>query len=53
MAYSETAWERPMKVQEVILRALSGEIHWFPAAEIVGLSGSMRRSAATVRGGRV
>jgi hypothetical protein len=27
-----------MKVQEVILRALSGEIHWFQEAGILGLS---------------
>jgi len=38
------AWERAMKVQEVILRALSGEISWFGAAEILGVSvRSMRR----------
>lgn len=38
MGYSDGAWERAMKVQDVILRALSGELHWFRAAEIVGLS---------------
>ena len=27
-----------MKVQEVLLRAMSGEIHWFRAAEILGAS---------------
>src|SRR5512140_398013 len=44
MEYSQAAWERAMKVQEVILRALSGEIHWFQAAEILGLSArTMRR----------
>ena len=44
MGYPDAAWERAMKVQDVILRALSGEIHWFRAAEIVGLSArSMRR----------
>jgi transposase len=38
------AWERAMKVQEVILRALSGAISWFAAAEILGVSvRSMRR----------
>jgi len=37
MAYPAAAWERAMKVQEVILKALSGEIHWFQAAEILGL----------------
>lgn len=33
-----------MQVQEVMLKALSGEIHWFRAAEILGLSArSLRR----------
>jgi transposase len=33
-----------MKVQEVILRAMSGQIKWFQAAEILGMSArSMRR----------
>lgn len=31
-----------MKIQEVILRALSGEIHWFQPAEILGLSAGGR-----------
>jgi transposase len=44
MGYSEAVWERAMKIQEVILRALSGEIHWFQAAEILGVSTrTMRR----------
>jgi transposase len=38
MAYPETAWERAMKVQEVIMRALTGELHWYRAADILGLS---------------
>jgi transposase len=47
MRYSEGAWERAMKIQEVILRALSGEIHWFQAADILGLSvRTMRRYRA-------
>ena len=29
MAYPEAAWERAMKVQEVLLKALSGEIHCY------------------------
>jgi transposase len=45
--YSDGAWERAMKIQEVILKALSGEIHWFQAAEILGLSvRTMRRYRA-------
>jgi len=38
MGYPDAAWERAMKVQEVILRAVSGQIHWFQAAEILGIS---------------
>ena len=42
--YPEDAWERAMKVQEVILRALAQKITWWQAAEIIGLSDrSMRR----------
>jgi transposase len=36
--YPRPALERAMKVQEVILRAASGQIHWFQAAEILGIS---------------
>jgi transposase len=38
MTYPEAAWERAMTVQEVMLRALSGEMHWFRAAEILDMS---------------
>jgi transposase len=38
MAYPDAAWERAMTVQEVVLKALSGEIHWFRAADILGMS---------------
>jgi transposase len=38
MGYSTAAMEKAMKIQELILRALSGEMHWFRAAEIAGLS---------------
>ena len=38
MTYPEAAWERAMTVQEVMLKALSGELHWFRAAEISGWS---------------
>jgi transposase len=44
MGYPEPEWERAMQVQEVLARALSGEIHWFRAAEILGVSPrTMRR----------
>ena len=36
--YPGSAVERAMKIQEVLLRAVSGEIHWFQAAEILGIS---------------
>jgi transposase len=38
MSYPDAAWERAMTVEEVVLKALSGEIHWFRAAEILGMS---------------
>jgi len=42
--YPEPAWERPMKVQEVLLRAMARKITWWQAAEIIGISDrSMRR----------
>lgn len=37
MDYPDPAWEQAMQVQEVMLKALSGEIHWFRAAEILGM----------------
>jgi hypothetical protein len=42
--YLTIAWERAMKVQEVILRAMAKEITWRQAAEIIRISDrSMRR----------
>lgn len=38
MAYPVGAVERAMKVQEIILRALSGELTWLQAADILGRS---------------
>ena len=38
MAYAPGAVERAMKVQEVILRALSGQLTWPQAADILGRS---------------
>ncbi len=35
MTFGREAWERAMKKQEVILRAMSGAINWFQAAEIL------------------
>lgn len=37
MLYPATAVERTMKVQEVILRALSGALSWLQAADILGI----------------
>ena len=42
--YPEGAWERAMKIQEVILRAVAKKIRWWQAAEIIGISDrSLRR----------
>ena len=42
--YSGVAWERAMKVQEVMLRAMAKKITWWQAAETIGISDrSMRR----------
>src|SRR5437667_7834277 len=38
MVYVAGAVERAMKVQEVILRALSGQLTWLQAADILGRS---------------
>jgi transposase len=47
MGFTRAAMERAMKMQEVILKALSGGISWFQAAEILGVSvRSMRRYRA-------
>ncbi len=34
----EAAWERAMKIQEVMLRAIAKRITWWQAAEIIGIS---------------
>jgi transposase len=36
--YPEGAWERAMKIQELILRAMAKKITWWQAAEIIGIS---------------
>jgi transposase len=42
--YSQSAMERTMKVQEVILRAMAGKLKWWEAAEILGVTDrTMRR----------
>lgn len=42
--YGPAVLERAMKIQEVILRAMSGEVKWHEAAEIIGISPrSLRR----------
>ena len=44
MLYGPTAVERAMKLQAVILKAMSGEISWIQAADIARMSArSMRR----------
>ena len=52
MLYTAAAGERAMKVQQVILRALSGAITWLQAADILGLHPrSMRRWRARFEAG--
>jgi transposase len=41
--YPWTAMERAMKIQEIILRAISKEINWVQAAEIIGISARQMR----------
>ena len=42
--YPMPALERAMKVQAVILKAISGQLQWWQAAEILGVScRTMRR----------
>lgn len=42
--YSDAAMRRAMKIQEIILRAMSGELTWIKAAHIIGVSDrTMRR----------
>jgi transposase len=38
MEYGSAAWERTMRMQDVILRAISGELHWFQAADILQMT---------------
>jgi transposase len=52
MLYTAAAGERAMKVQQVIMRALSGAISWVQAAEILGLQPrSVRRWRARFEAG--
>ena len=42
--YPPRALERAMKIKEIIMRAMSGQINWLQAAEIIGITDrSMRR----------
>jgi hypothetical protein len=51
--YPRTAAERAMKLQEVLLRATSGKIKWWQAAELIGISErQMRRWRKRLRGAR-
>ena len=38
MRYSTAVMVKAMKIQEVILRATSKQIHWTEAADIIGIS---------------
>ena len=41
--YPESAVERAMKIQEVILRAMAKKLTWYQAAEIIGISDRQMR----------
>jgi hypothetical protein len=41
--YPRTAAERAMKLQEVLLRAKSGKVKWWQAAELMGISERQKR----------
>jgi len=41
--YPQTAAERAMKLQEVLLRATSGKIKWWQAAELIGIGARQLR----------
>lgn len=44
MVYAPSAWRRAMKIQQLILKAMSGEMKWYQAAEVLGISPrSLRR----------
>jgi transposase len=52
MVFAAAAVERAMKIQEVIMRALSGALTWLQAADILGLDPrSVRRWRARYEAG--
>src|SRR4029078_7657299 len=46
MSYTRTAVERAMKVQEAIVRALSGRQSWLQVADVLGVSPRTARRVA-------
>jgi len=38
LIYPVSAWRRAVKIQEIILKAIAGEIKWIQAAEILAVS---------------
>ena len=49
--YPAQELERAMKVKEVITRAMSGQINWIQAAEILGMSDRQLAAVAAAMGG--
>ena len=45
MGYSRAAMERAMKVQEVILRAISKQMTWWQAAEVLRIESAATATA--------
>jgi hypothetical protein len=52
MEYADAAWERAMLLQEVMLKAIGGELHWFRAAEILGMSPRSLRAGGSAMSGK-
>jgi hypothetical protein len=46
--YSQAAWERAMKIQEVILRAMAKRITWWQAAERMRFRGTLAGWRVTI-----
>ena len=50
LIYPESSWRRAMRVEEVILKAVAGEIKWVQAADILGVSSrTIRRKYRTYK----
>ena len=53
MSYPEAVWERAMKVQEVIMKTLIGELHWHRRPILWVLAADIATLARAVRAVRL